>query len=67
MDMTVIKKDHARHRLLCRFMHSGIGAFAQSPTTREYPYIYKSTRAMGMGARTAVGGRVTRCFIIPPD
>lgn len=39
---------------------------AQSPTTREYPYIYKSTRAMGMGgAMTAVGGRVDSLFYNP--
>ncbi|MCK9418451.1 MAG: hypothetical protein M0R70_03615 [Nitrospirae bacterium] len=41
-------------------------AFAQNPTTREYPYIYKSTRAMGMGgAYTAVGGRVDSLFYNP--
>lgn len=41
-------------------------AFAQEPTTREYPYIYKSTRAMGMGgAYTAVGGRVDSLFYNP--
>lgn len=42
------------------------GAFAQSPTTREYPYLYKSTRAMGMGgAYTAIGGRVDSLFYNP--
>ncbi len=41
-------------------------ALAQEPTTREYPYIYKSTRAMGMGgAYTAVGGRVDSLFYNP--
>ncbi len=41
-------------------------ALAQNPTTREYPYIYKSTRAMGMGgAYTAVGGRVDSLFYNP--
>lgn len=40
--------------------------FAQEPTIREYPYIYKSTRAMGMGgAYTAVGGRVDSLFYNP--
>jgi len=40
-------------------------AFAD-PTTLEYPYIYKSTRAMGMGgAYTAVGGRVDTLFYNP--
>ena len=40
--------------------------FAQQPTSREYPYIYKSTRAMGMGgAYTAVGGRVDSLFYNP--
>lgn len=41
-------------------------ASAQSPTTREYPYLYKSTRAMGMGgAYTAVGGRADTLFYNP--
>jgi len=41
-------------------------SFAQSPTLLEYPYIYKSTRAMGMGgAYTAVGGRVDTLFYNP--
>jgi hypothetical protein len=40
-------------------------AFAD-PTMLEYPYIYKSTRAMGMGgAYTAVGGRVDSLFYNP--
>ncbi len=40
--------------------------FAQDTTSREYPYIYKSTRAMGMGgAYTAVGGRVDSLFYNP--
>jgi hypothetical protein len=42
------------------------GAFAQQPTTREYPSLYKSTRAMGMGgAYTAVGGRTDSLFYNP--
>src|SRR3990172_7561949 len=41
-------------------------ALAEEPTSREYPYIYKSTRAMGMGgAATAVGGRVDSVFYNP--
>lgn len=41
-------------------------AFAQNPTTREYPYLYKSPRAMGMGgAYTAIGGRVDSLFYNP--
>lgn len=40
-------------------------AFAD-PSMLEYPYIYKSTRAMGMGgAYTAVGGRVDSLFYNP--
>lgn len=40
--------------------------FAQAPTSREYPYLYKSTRAMGMGgAYTAIGGRVDSLFYNP--
>jgi hypothetical protein len=39
---------------------------AESATTREYPYLYKSPRAMGMGgAYTAVGGRVDTLFYNP--
>jgi hypothetical protein len=41
-------------------------ALAQNPTTREYPTLYKSPRAMGMGgAYTAVGGRVDSLFYNP--
>lgn len=41
-------------------------AAAQGPTTREYPYLYKSPRAMGMGgAYTAVGGRADTLFYNP--
>jgi len=41
-------------------------AVAQEPTSLEYPYLYKSTRAMGMGgAYTAVGGRVDTLFYNP--
>ena len=41
--------------------------FAQSPTSREYPYLYKSPRAMGMGgAYTAIGGGWTLCFTTLP-
>ena len=40
--------------------------FAQNPSSLEYPYIYKSTRAMGMGgAYTAVGGKVDTLFYNP--
>jgi hypothetical protein len=39
---------------------------AQQPTSREYPYLYKSPRAMGMGgAYTAIGGRVDTLFYNP--
>jgi hypothetical protein len=39
---------------------------AQAQTTREYPYLYKSPRAMGMGgAYTAVGGRTDTLFYNP--
>lgn len=40
--------------------------FAQEPTSRAYPYLYKSPRAMGMGgAYTAIGGRVDTLFYNP--
>ncbi len=49
--------------LLCAVAPS---AFAQAPTDREYPYLYKSARAMGMGgAYTAIGGRVDTLFYNP--
>ncbi len=45
---------------------SPVDVVAQQPTMREYPYIYKSTRAMGMGgAYTAIGGRVDSLFYNP--
>ena len=41
-------------------------AFADQISSREYPYLYKSPRAMGMGgAYTAVGGRVDSLFYNP--
>jgi hypothetical protein len=40
--------------------------FSQEPTIKEYPYLYKSPRAMGMGgAYTAIGGRVDTLFYNP--
>lgn len=40
--------------------------FAQQPTSREYPYLYKSPRAMGMGgAYVAIGGRTDTLFYNP--
>jgi hypothetical protein len=42
------------------------GVMAQPGTTLEYPYLYKSIRAMGMGgAYTAIGGRVDALFYNP--
>lgn len=42
------------------------GAAAQTATTREYPTLYKSPRAMGMGgAYTAIGGRTDALFYNP--
>ena len=39
---------------------------AESATTREYPYLYKSPRAMGMGgAYTSIGGTVDTLFYNP--
>lgn len=59
-------------KLLCCFLISFLllifpmTAFAQRPTSREYPYLYKSPRAMGMGgAYTAVGGSVDTLFYNP--
>jgi hypothetical protein len=49
--------------LLCL---AATAAVAETPTSREYPYLYKSTRAMGMGgAYTAIGGRVDTLFYNP--
>ena len=45
---------------------SPLDVAAQQLTTREYPYLYKSTRAMGMGgAYTAVGGTIDSIFYNP--
>lgn len=41
-------------------------SYAQEPTIREYPYLYKSPRAMGMGgAYIAIGGRTDAVFYNP--
>ncbi|MCX7738629.1 MAG: hypothetical protein N2Z80_04350 [Hydrogenothermaceae bacterium] len=41
-------------------------SFAKESTIRQYPYVYKSIRAMGMGgAYTAVGGRTDAVFYNP--
>lgn len=46
--------------------HLPLAASAQDLTSREYPYLYKSSRAMGMGgAYTAIGGRVDTLFYNP--
>lgn len=46
------------------FVFAGV-AFA-GPTSREYPYLYKSPRALGMGgAYIAVGGRTDALFYNP--
>ncbi|MEW6215782.1 MAG: hypothetical protein AB1478_11390, partial [Nitrospirota bacterium] len=40
--------------------------YSQEPTIREYPYLYKSPKAMGLGgAYTAIGGRVDTLFYNP--
>jgi len=40
--------------------------YAQGPTIRQYPYLYKSPRAMGMGgAYIAIGGRTDTLFYNP--
>lgn len=54
-------------RLLClTLIFLPAVVFAQGPTSREYPYLYKSPRAMGMGgAYTAIGGRVDSLFYNP--
>jgi hypothetical protein len=52
--------------IIAVFLMVPAGLSAQQPTNLEYPYIYKSTRAMGMGgAYTAVGGRVDSLFYNP--
>jgi hypothetical protein len=41
-------------------------SYAQEPTIRQYPYLYKSPRAMGMGgAYVAIGGRTDTLFYNP--
>ena len=58
----------AKHRLLIIAFSLLLpaSAFAEQATSREYPYLYKSPRAMGMGgAYTAVGGRADSMFYNP--
>ncbi len=41
-------------------------SYAQEPTIKQYPYLYKSPRAMGMGgAYVAIGGRTDTLFYNP--
>lgn len=64
--MTSSVKNIYRFLFIVALCIAPAGAFAQDPTSREYPYLYKSTRAMGMGgAYTAVGGRVDSLFYNP--
>ncbi|MHB8846503.1 MAG: hypothetical protein ACYC7L_17345 [Nitrospirota bacterium] len=60
---------HTRYQALllaCLLCTVAGPVFAQGPTMREYPYLYRSTRAMGMGgAYTAIGGRVDTLFYNP--
>ena len=52
--------------ILAALLIAPAGLSAQQPTNLEYPYFYKSPRAMGMGgAYTAVGGRVDSLFYNP--
>jgi len=54
-----------RLAVLSLFGVSGL-VFAQEPSLRIYPYIYKSPRVMGMGgANIAVGGRTDAVFYNP--
>lgn len=66
MDMSVSERTYFGLLLGALLFISPVHSFAQQPTMREYPYIYKSTRAMGMGgAYTAIGGRVDSLFYNP--
>lgn len=52
--------------ILITLLIAPAAVFAQQPTMLEYPYLYKSPRAMGMGgAYTAVGGRNDALFYNP--
>jgi hypothetical protein len=57
--------------ILCLLLLAAAGLLLPSvspaePTSREYPSLYKSPRAMGMGgAYTAIGGRVDTLFYNP--
>ncbi len=52
--------------LICTVLLLAGGPAAAAASTLEHPYLYKSTRAMGMGgAYTAVGGRVDTLFYNP--
>lgn len=48
------------------FLSLSFPLYAQEPTIRQYPYLYKSPRAMGMGgAYIAIGGRTDAVFYNP--
>ena len=62
----LIIKKHSRLAALILMLMLPSAVFAQNPTIREYPVLYKSPRAMGMGgAYTAIGGRVDSLFYNP--
>ncbi len=66
MDMSVKVRTRALALILVLLCAVPSVIFAQQTTSREYPYIHKSIRAMGMGgAYTAVGGRVDSLFYNP--
>lgn len=66
MEMSGRTKTRYRLLIVIFLILMPAGVFAEEPTSREYPYIYKSTRAMGMGgAYTAVGGRADSLFYNP--
>lgn len=51
---------------LITFLILNLPLYAQEPTIRQYPYLYKSPRAMGMGgAYIAIGGRTDAVFYNP--
>ena len=63
MSVNTVKRQWLLWGAVLLFMPASVFA---NPSNLEYPYIYKSTRAMGMGgAYTAVGGRNDTLFYNP--
>lgn len=63
---THVQKNAGKIMAIALFFALTSPVFAQNPTSREYPSLYKSSRTMGMGgAAIAIGGRGDALFSNP--